>query len=79
MPKVKKSYSEQKRLNAWSVVEKWRARNDYSYADICKLWGCAKSTITMRKKNPNSFRLFEIKAMDLSDDEILELVKGNRR
>lgn len=74
MPKIKKNSFEQERLNAWCVVEKWRAKHDYSYADICKLWGCAKSTITMRKKNPNTFRVYEIKAMDLTDDEVLELL-----
>lgn len=76
MPKIRAYDFEEKRRNRWSVVEAWRTKQDYKFEDIGRLWDCAKSTVSMRKKHPEYMTILEIESMNLTDEQIVALVRG---
>lgn len=76
MPKTKAYDCKQVDRNTWAIVEKWRTQKGFTFEDVAQKWGCSVSTVCNRRNNPDGITLREIRRMNLTDADLLELLKG---
>jgi hypothetical protein len=76
MPKVAR-YDFQKRNDAVVATIMERLIADHKeWKDLSAICGIHRNTIYVRKKNPDSFKLGELKKLNLTDDQIIQIYRG---